>query len=84
MIESSYDTTSSQFSFLINKQPIVCADGVMMRCCIIDNSYVPQQMIGFEEFITSVKRAIDLAKTPECSPVSNTYYGAFYETQLNL
>ena len=70
MVESSCNDTGNQYSFLIDKQPIVCADGLLMKCCIIDNSYVPQQMLGFEEFISSVKRAIDLAKTPDCSPVS--------------
>ena len=70
MVESNYDNIDNQFSFFINKQPIVCADGLMMKCSIIDNSYIPQQMIAFEEFIASVKRAIDFLKTPDSSPVS--------------
>jgi len=68
MVEGSCDATTKQYSFLIDKQPIVCADGLMMKCCIIDNSYVPQEMIGYDDFIGSVKRAIDIAKTPDCSP----------------
>ena len=71
MVEGSCDATTKQYSVLIDKQPIVCADGLMMKCCIIDNSYVPQEMIGYDDFIGSVKRAIDIAKTPDCSPVSN-------------
>ena len=66
----AYSDTGTQYSMLIDKQPIVCADGLMMKCAIVDNSYVPQQIINFEEFIWSIKRAIEVLKTPDSSPVS--------------
>ena len=66
---SDFDTDCS-YSLLIDKQPIVCADGLMMKCSIVDNTYIPQQMISFDDFIVSVRRAIEILKTPESSPVS--------------
>ncbi|XP_065052151.1 uncharacterized protein LOC135681541 isoform X2 [Rhopilema esculentum] len=67
LVESRYDAVG-QYSLLIDKQPIVCADGHMMKCSMIENSYVPQQMIGLNDFLSSVKRTIDAYKTPDASP----------------
>eukprot|EP00794_Sanderia_malayensis_P012958 gene12958-14288_t len=65
---SDNEILDAQYSLLIDKQPIVCADGLMMKCSIIENSYVPEQMINLEAFIASIKRATEVLKTPDSSP----------------
>ena len=47
----------------VEEMPIVAADGMLFRCCMKNNSYIPTEMVDLNELIAALQKQISVAST---------------------